>query len=249
MRQSHKAGEKCFVNYCGQTVPIVCAQTGEIRPAQIFVAVLGASNYTYAEATWTQSLPDWLGSHVRAFEYFGGSTMIVVPDNLKSGVSRACRYDPDPDLNPSYQRWAEHYQVALAQCFYNDQYGCRDSGQSRRFEARHAPLSVRQYAGCCHISDRLHHPVGRWRTDRLPDDPHAGIPVRLRSRSIADQRLAIRFTWLVPRRRHADNRSNRVRPYLRGRRRIGDEDTTRLTTDTITPCPLTPAPHWPVYLG
>ncbi len=111
MRQSHKAGEKCFVDYCGPTVPIVCADTGEIRQAQVFVAVLGASNYTYAEATLTQSLPDWLGSHVRAFEYFGGSTAIVVPDNLRSGVHRACRYDPD--LNPSYQQWAEHYQLAV----------------------------------------------------------------------------------------------------------------------------------------
>ena len=111
MRQVHKAGEKCFVDYAGQTVPIVDAATGEIDPVQIFVAVLGASNYTYAEATRTQSLPDWLGSHVRAFEYYGGSSAIVVPDNLRSGVSRACRYDPD--LNPSYQQWAEHYQVAV----------------------------------------------------------------------------------------------------------------------------------------
>jgi len=111
MRQSHKAGEKCFVDYCGQTVPIVNARTGEIRPAQVFVAVLGASNYTYAEGSLSQQLPDWLASHVRAFEYFGGSTALVVPDNLKSGVNRACRYDPD--LNPSYQQWAEHYQVAV----------------------------------------------------------------------------------------------------------------------------------------
>lgn len=111
MRQIHKAGEKCFVDYCGPTVPIVCAATGEIRPAQVFVAVLGASNYTYAEATLTQSLPDWLGSHVRTFAYFGGCTEIVVPDNLKSGVKRACRYDPD--LNASYQQWAAHYQVAV----------------------------------------------------------------------------------------------------------------------------------------
>ena len=102
---------KCFVDYCGPTVPIVCAETGEIHPAQVFVAVLGASNYTYAEATRSQSLPDWLGSHVRTFEYFGGSTAIVVPDNLRSGVTRACRYDPD--LNASYQQWAEHYQVAV----------------------------------------------------------------------------------------------------------------------------------------
>lgn len=111
MRQSHKAGEKCFVDYCGQTVPIVNPQTGEVRDAQVFVGVLGASNYTYLEATWTQQLPDWLGSHVRMFEDFGGCPALLVPDNLKSGVSRACRYDPD--LNPSYRQLAEHYQVAV----------------------------------------------------------------------------------------------------------------------------------------
>ena len=111
MRQIHKAGEKCFVDYAGQTVPLVCPETGEIREAQIFVAVLGASNYTYAEASLSQSLPDWLASHVRAFEYFGGTTAIVVPDNLKSGVTKACRYDPQ--LNASYQQLAEHYQLAV----------------------------------------------------------------------------------------------------------------------------------------
>src|SRR5699024_10975729 len=95
MRQTHKAGEKCFVDYVGPTLPIIHPNTGEVRDAQIFVAVLGASNYTYAEATWTQGLPDWLSSHVRAFEYFGGVPALVVPDNLRSGVSRACRYDPD----------------------------------------------------------------------------------------------------------------------------------------------------------
>ena len=111
MRQRHKAGEKCFVDYCGQTVPIINADTGEIHAAEVFVAVLGASNKTFAEATWNQQLPDWLGSHVRMFDYYGGCTAMVVPDNLRSGVSRACRYDPD--LNPSYQQWAEHYQVAV----------------------------------------------------------------------------------------------------------------------------------------
>ncbi len=89
MRQQHKAGEKCFIDYCGPTVPIVSGSTGEIRQAQIFVAVLGASNYTYAEATLTQSLPDWLHSHVRAFEFFGGTPALLVPDNLKSGVNKA----------------------------------------------------------------------------------------------------------------------------------------------------------------
>ena len=111
MRQIHKAGEKLFIDYCGPTVPIVSPTTGEVRQAQVFVAVLGASNYTFAEATWSQSLPDWLQSHVRAFEFFGGTPVLLIPDNLKSGVSKACRYDPE--LNPSYQQLAEHYQVAV----------------------------------------------------------------------------------------------------------------------------------------
>lgn len=111
MRQTHKAGEKCFVDYVGPTLPIVNPDSGEIREAQVFVAVLGASNYTYAEATWTQGSRDWLSSHVRAFEYFGGVPEMVVPDNLRSGVSRACRYDPE--INPSYQQLAAHYQVAI----------------------------------------------------------------------------------------------------------------------------------------
>ncbi|MEP1215941.1 MULTISPECIES: IS21 family transposase [unclassified Marinobacter] len=111
MRQIHKAGEKCFIDYCGPTVPIINPQTGEIRTAQVFVAVLGASNYTYAEATWSQVLQDWLMSHVRTFEFFGGVPEMIIPDNLRSGVNKACRYDPD--LNPSYQQLAAHYQVAV----------------------------------------------------------------------------------------------------------------------------------------
>mgnify|MGYP001029982126 CR=1 FL=1 len=111
MRQVHKAGEKCFIDYCGVTVGVVNPSTGEVRQAQVFVAVLGASNYTYAEATWSQSLQDWLQSHVRAFEFFGGVPDLLVPDNLRSGVSKACRYDPE--LNPSYHQLAEHYQVAV----------------------------------------------------------------------------------------------------------------------------------------
>ncbi len=111
MRQEHRAGEKLFVDYAGQTVPIVDRLTGEIRQAQVFVAVMGASSYCYAEATWSQSLADWIGSHVRTLQFIGGCPAIVVPDNLRSGVSRACRYEPD--LNPSYQQWADHYGVAV----------------------------------------------------------------------------------------------------------------------------------------
>lgn len=111
MRQHHRVGEKLFVDYCGPTTAVVNPDTGELREAQVFVAVLGASSYTYAEATWSQGLPDWIGSHVRAFAFYGGVPEVVVPDNLKSAVSKACRYDPD--LNPTYQQLAEHYGVAV----------------------------------------------------------------------------------------------------------------------------------------
>ncbi len=111
MRQEHRAGEKLFVDYAGQTVPIIDQRTGELREAQVFVAVLGASNYTYAEATWTQGLSDWCASHVRAFRFIGGVPELLVPDNLKSAVTRPCRYDPDS--NPTYHDLASHYGVAV----------------------------------------------------------------------------------------------------------------------------------------
>ena len=111
MRHEHRAGEKMFVDYAGQTVNIIDRETGEMKPAQIFVAVLGASNYTFAEATFSQQLEDWIMSHVRAFSYFGGVPEVIVPDNLKSGVSKSCRYEPD--LNPTYQDLARHYRTSV----------------------------------------------------------------------------------------------------------------------------------------
>ena len=111
MRQDHRAGEKLFVDYAGQTVDVVNPKTGEIKDAQIFVAVLGASSYTFCEATWSQSLPDWIGSHERAFRFFGGVPELLIPDNLKSGVNKTCRYEPE--LNPTYQDLAHHYNTAV----------------------------------------------------------------------------------------------------------------------------------------
>ena len=111
MRQEHRAGEKCFVDYAGQTMPVTDRYTGEILQAQIFVGVMGASNYTYCDATWSQSLPDWIGSHVRMLNDFGAAPEILVPDNLKSGVARTCRYEPE--LNPSYLEFANHYGIAV----------------------------------------------------------------------------------------------------------------------------------------
>jgi len=111
MKQNHIAGEKLFVDYSGHTAKITDRKTGAERKAEIFVAVWGASNFTYAEATWSQTLPDWLGSHVRAFEFFGCVPQIVVPDCLRSAVSKACRYDPEK--NESYAELARHYKVAV----------------------------------------------------------------------------------------------------------------------------------------
>jgi len=111
LRQQHYAGEKLFVDYAGATIPIHDRNTGEIHQAAIFVAALGFSSYTFAEATWNQELPCWIGSHIRAFEYLGGLPMLIVPDNAKTGVTKACRYEPD--LNPTYSEMAAHYGVAV----------------------------------------------------------------------------------------------------------------------------------------
>jgi len=111
MRQNHRAGEKLFVDYAGQTMPVVDPHSGELYDAEIFVAVLGASNYTYAEATWTQRLPDWINSHVRALNAIGGVPEIVVPDNLKSAVNRPHRYEPE--VNRTYADLAHHFGFAI----------------------------------------------------------------------------------------------------------------------------------------
>lgn len=111
MRFNHRAGEKLFVDYAGHTIPVIEKRTGEIREAQIFVATMGASNYTYAEATWTQSLPDWISSHVRAFRFLGGVPEIIVPDNIKTGINKSCRYEPD--INPTYQEMASYYRCVV----------------------------------------------------------------------------------------------------------------------------------------
>lgn len=107
----HAAGEKVFIDYAGQTIPIWDTATGECREAQIFLGVLGASNYTYVEATWTQTTTDWLASNKRMFTAFGGVAAIWVPDNLKSAVTTACRYDPI--INAAYYSMAKHYDASV----------------------------------------------------------------------------------------------------------------------------------------
>ena len=111
MRQSHVAGERMFVDYAGTTLEVIDASTGEARTAQLFVAALGASSYTYAEATWTQGLSDWIGSHTRTFAFIGGVTAMVVSDNLRSGITKACFYEPA--VNRTYAEMAAHYNTAI----------------------------------------------------------------------------------------------------------------------------------------
>jgi transposase len=107
MRQTHLAGDKLFVDWAGDTVDITNPQTGEAHAAHLFVAVLGASSYTWAEARWTETLPDWIGAHVNALDFLGGVPKATVPDNLKAGITRPSRYEPG--INRTYQDLADHY--------------------------------------------------------------------------------------------------------------------------------------------
>ena len=111
MRQIHTAGDKLFIDYCGPTIPVVNPDTGEVRYAQIFVATLGASNYTYVEACPSQKLEHWLEAHANAFEHFTGVPALLIPDNLKAAVTKTDRYEPK--LNDSYRKLANHYGTAV----------------------------------------------------------------------------------------------------------------------------------------
>ena len=112
LRHEHRAGEKMFVDYAGDNIPVYDAQTGQVAfEASLFVAVLGASSYTFVEATKSQQLACWITSHVHALEFFGAAPEIVVPDNVKAGIKRPCRYEPD--LNPTYREMAEYYGLAV----------------------------------------------------------------------------------------------------------------------------------------
>ncbi len=111
MRQVHRAGERIFVDYSGMRPEIVDPETGEVTAVELFVGALGASGYTYAEATLSQDLPCWIGSHQRMFIFFGGCSSILIPDNLKSGVTKPCRYEPG--INRTYEDMASHYGAVV----------------------------------------------------------------------------------------------------------------------------------------
>src|SRR5206468_9876197 len=111
LRQVHTAGELVFVDFAGHTMGVIVGATGEVRRAEVFVAVLGASSYTYAEAVWSQSLPDWIAVHVAMLTFLGGAPRQLVSDNLRAGITRACFYEPL--VNRTYADMASHYGTAV----------------------------------------------------------------------------------------------------------------------------------------
>jgi transposase len=123
----HIAGEKLFVDFAGHTMEVVDGATGEIRRAEIFVAVLGATSFMYAEATWSQTLPDWIGAHVNALATIGGVPRQIVSDNLKSGITKACFHEPT--VNRTYADMAAHYGTAMPM---QDRNPCSGCGRERR---------------------------------------------------------------------------------------------------------------------
>jgi transposase len=165
MRQTHAGGDKLFVDYAGDTVPVIIDRlTGKTRPAQIFVAALGASNFTYAEASRTQALADWIGAHTRAFEAIGGVPNLLVPDNTKVAVIKACLYEPQ--VNRTYAEMAAHYDTAI-----------RDWLGPARVAV--VPLGRVQFAAADASGRR--DPLGRGKLHRDPPRPHQpGLCRRLR---------------------------------------------------------------------
>ena len=192
IRQTHVAGEKLFVDYAGATADVIDRLTGEVRTAQIFVATLGASSYTYAEAIWTQALPDWIGSHSSALAYFGGVPRQVVPDNLKSGVVKACLYDPE--INRTYAGMAAHYDTAtqyhprmmlalMIYCYANGTFS------SRRIErATHRDIGVRFVAANRHPD---HDTIARFRRENFAAVSESFLQVLLLAKELKLLRVGL----------------------------------------------------------
>ena len=187
LRQVHVAGEKCFVDYAGLTMPVVDATTGEVRDAQIFVGALGASHLIYVEATWTQSLPDWIGAHVRMLEYIGGVPALIVPDNLKAAVTAPCYYEPV--VHATYQDFATHYGTAIlpARAYHpRDKAKVETAVQIVEREIL-APLRHEVF----HSLAELHHAIAFAR-ERVNDRPFQKLAGSRRSVFAATEQAALR---------------------------------------------------------
>jgi transposase len=187
LRQEYRAGERVFVDYAGLTMDVVDPSTGEVHPAQIFVGALGASNYTYAEASWTQQLPDWIASHVRMLEYFGGVPELVIPDNLKTGVTYASYYEPE--INATYADWAAHYGTAVLPTRVvrpRDKAKVETAVQIVEREIL-APMRDRTFFSLSEVNHAM-----RERLEQLNTRPFQKLPGTRRSLFDATDRLALR---------------------------------------------------------
>jgi transposase len=179
MRQTHAGGDKLFVDYAGDPVPVIIDRlNGKTRPAQIFVAVMGASNFTYAEASWTQALGDWIGAHTRAFAAIGGVPRLLVPDNTKVAVIKACLHEPQ--VNRTYAEMAAHYDTAIlparprrprdkAMASYCTSFGSLRGGGNEPSRAGRFSTAA------------LEHDVVRW---QLPEPPRQLVLVALEDQSL-----------------------------------------------------------------
>ena len=165
LRQVHTAGERVFVDFAGHAMEVIDGATGEIRRAEVFVAVLGASSYTYAEAVWTQSLPDWIAAHAAMLAFIGGVPRQIVSDNLRAGITRACFYEPL--VNRTYADLASHYGTAIIPAH---PYKPRRQGQGRGRRAGGAALDPGAAARPAILL------VGR----AEPGDPRSGRPIESR---------------------------------------------------------------------
>lgn len=190
MRQVHVFGHKTFVDWAGDTVPVVDAKTGEIRAAHLFVAVLGASNYTFVKAFPDEKTESFLTGHVDAFTYFGGVSSLLVPDNLKTGVRSPDRYDPD--LNPEYAELAAHYGAAImpARVAKPRDKAKVEAAVRHAYRRILAPLRNRTFFSICELNEEISRITSSWppTATRCPavssDKGSRSSSMRARSRSI-----------------------------------------------------------------
>jgi transposase len=171
MRLEYAAGERMFVDFAGDTVPITDPETGEVWQAQVFVSVLGASGYLYVEATRSQDLASWLGAHARALECYSGAPKVVVPDNLKAGVTKACWYEPE--LNPSYLELARQYSLAVlpARPAHPQDKGAVEAGVQVAERWVLAPLRKRQFFSLQELNAAIAEQVALVNTRRFRGQP------------------------------------------------------------------------------
>lgn len=216
LRQNHVAGERTFVDYAEPTIAIHDRGSGELKRAQIFVGVLGASNFTYCEAHWSQQLPNWIAAHVRMFEYFEGSTEIIVCDNLKSAVIKASR--TEPEIHPTYAAMSEHYDAMVLPAYPEE--------PQHKAKVENAVLIVERWILFC-LRKRIFTSLEeaneaiRELLERLNDRPFQRLPGSRRSQYLAIDKPALKP---LPVQRYEYTEFHKVRVGLDGFFKVDDRE-------------------------